>query len=105
MCDIIGGQEPRVDEVLLDEKRAATAPVPKWIAKAIGPRRVGGPYSNAYWDAAYTVLAIDPGPRSSWPDWEITVQFDYQEAPMTHCTAWDPRRDRVLSEPDAEAAR
>lgn len=97
-----------MDEVLVSETAAAatSAPkVPRWIATAIGPRRVGGRYSNGYWDSAYTVLAIDAGPRASWPDWEITVQYDDLETPTTHCTAWDPRRDRVLAEPETEAAR
>jgi hypothetical protein len=97
-----------MDEVLVGEAaaEATLSPVvPKWVAQAIGPRRVGGRYSNGYWKSAYTVLAIDAGPRESWPDWEITVQYDDLETPTTHCTAWDPQRDRVLAEPGAEAAR
>ncbi|WP_049661252.1 hypothetical protein [Kitasatospora sp. MY 5-36] len=40
----------------------------RWIARAIGPRRVG--------DTPYEVLAIDPGPREGRPVWQITVRTD-----------------------------
>lgn len=74
------------------------------VAENIGPRKVGGRYRNHYWDQAYTVVAIDPGPREGWPVWQITVLNDGADAPVSHCTAWD-ERDEVLAEPDAEAGR
>lgn len=67
-----------------------------WIGQAIGPRRVGGRYAG-YWGNEYEVVAIDPGPREGWPAWQITVRDSNGE--RSHCTPWNPRRDRVLYQP------
>lgn len=82
----------------------------EWVAANIGPRKVGGRYHSGYNGGGYTVLAIEPGPREGWPVWRITVRHDGWDYAVSHCTAWDPKRDRVLAEPDAteldaEAAR
>lgn len=77
----------------------------EWVQANVGPRQVGGRYSSGYWGDGYTVLAIDPGPREGWPVWQITVLNDGEQYPRSHCTAWDPQRDKVLAEPAAEAAR
>lgn len=77
----------------------------QWVAECIGPRQVGGRYDSGYVTGGadtgqYTVLAIDPGPRDGWPVWQITVQRDGHRFPQTHCTAWDPRREKVIAQPD-----
>ncbi|MFD7867599.1 hypothetical protein [Streptomyces sp. NPDC059783] len=71
----------------------------EWIGTQIGPRVVGGRYDHGDDASAYDVLAIDPGPRplGTWPVWQITVRrADGQE--HTHCSGWDPRRDRVRTD-------
>ncbi|MDF3144165.1 MULTISPECIES: hypothetical protein [unclassified Streptomyces] len=72
-----------------------------WLNRQIGPRKVGGRYDHGYQGSAYEVLAIDRGPRPSWPTWQITVRYDEDSRITTHCTAWDPAKDRVLAEPPA----
>jgi hypothetical protein len=115
MCDVCDAEEERMDEELLNELAVmdaeagedAAGPEPtyeEWVAGNLGPRRVGGRYRNHYWNQAYTVVAIEPGPREGWPVWQITVLNDGDDEPVSHCTAWD-ERDEVLSEPDAEVAR
>lgn len=59
----------------------------------VGPRRVGGRYFNGYWQQGYEVVAI--GAEIPWADWSITVLWDDGRT-TTHCTAWEPKRDRVL---------
>lgn len=82
----------------MDDAENDDSPEPtyeEWVQEQIGPRQVGGRYYNHYGGQAYTVLAIDPGPRNTWPVWNITVIDDGATEPKSHCTAWDPR-DRVL---------
>ncbi|MGN9845888.1 hypothetical protein ACTMTI_47995 [Nonomuraea sp. H19] len=67
----------------------------RWVAEQIGPRKVGGRYDHGYEDSAYEVLAIERGPRDSWPVWRIKVRD--QAGEHWHRTGWDPRRDRVVS--------
>ncbi|MFF2549081.1 hypothetical protein ACFVUY_41870 [Kitasatospora sp. NPDC058063] len=75
----------------------------RWIARAIGPRRVGGIYRGAYaGDTPYEVLAIDPGPREGWPIWQITVRTVGEDQVRPHCTAWDHERDVVVAQPEDE---
>lgn len=76
---------------------------------AIGPRKVGGVYYSGYWGTNYEVLAIDDEGCT------ITVRdlpLDQQPATVQkslvdpthirrHFTAWDYRRDRVISQPVA----
>lgn len=71
----------------------------RWIAREIGPRRVGGVY-RSYTGDVYEVLAlaIDQGTRRSWPTWQITVRTLGSTEVRQHCTAWDDR-DQVLVEP------
>jgi hypothetical protein len=62
---------------------------------AIGPRKVGGRYFSGGWRQEYDVLALSDTGRAGW---RITVRWaDGRET--SHCTAWDPRRDRVVSQP------
>ncbi|MFI7352131.1 hypothetical protein ACIBSR_38495 [Streptomyces sp. NPDC049936] len=70
-------------------------------ALQVGPRRVGGRYDHGYADSEYEVLAIDRGPRESWPSWQITVRGKDGEV-REHCTGWDPRRDRVVAQAPAD---
>jgi hypothetical protein len=110
MCDVCDGEEMRVNEYGedVDQDDDEDGPEPtyeEWVAANIGPRQVGGRYKSGYVGGEYTVLAIDPGPRQGWPVWQITVHHDGWNHPVDHFTAWDPERDTVLAEPDAEAAR
>jgi hypothetical protein len=83
---------------------AETAPE-AWVLAAIGPRKVGGRYRCGYDGGEYTVLAIDAGPRVNWPTaWQITVLHDGWDYPVDHCTAWNPKRDTILTEPAADQA-
>lgn len=61
------------------------------------PRVVGGLYLSGYWGSEYTVLAIEFDSHG-WLK-SVTVQDD--DGTRTHCTAWDTRRDRVVSTPPA----
>ncbi|MGW1043696.1 RapZ C-terminal domain-containing protein [Streptomyces sp. NPDC002547] len=70
-------------------------------ALQIGPRRVGGRYDHGYADSEYEVLAIDRGPRKSWPSWQITVRGADGQV-REHCTGWDPRRDRIVAQAPAD---
>ncbi|MEE1783046.1 hypothetical protein PUR71_08970 [Streptomyces sp. SP17BM10] len=76
----------------------------RWVARQIGPRRVGGFYRSVYSDTVYEVLAIDPGPRESWPVWQITVRTLGESSSRWHCTAWD-ERDQVVAAPGEQAMR
>lgn len=69
----------------------------EFFKNAIGPRKVGGRYYNGYWGEEYTVLNIETN-RTSWPLWQITVRWE-DGSKTSHCTAWDPDRDRVVSAP------
>ncbi|MFJ2561293.1 MULTISPECIES: P-loop ATPase [unclassified Streptomyces] len=68
-----------------------------WIDNQVGPRKVGGRYYNGYWGQEYEVLNIDDNP-DSWGPWEMTVQWADGRT-TTHCTGWDPKRDRVIAQP------
>lgn len=69
------------------------------VAWIVGPQKVGGVYHCGYWDEDYEVLAIDEGIETGvW----ITVRWLRDNRTGRHCTAWDPSRDRVVSQP-AEA--
>jgi hypothetical protein len=74
--------------------------VDKYALDIIGPRKVGGWYYSGYWGQDYYVAAIECPHSVPW----ITVYWqDGREA--THSTAWDPRRDKILVEPQmAEGA-
>lgn len=64
----------------------------KYLKTVIGPRKVGGRYRNGYWGKTYTVTAIETAGTS----WSMTVRWEDGHS-TTHCTAWDSRRDSVLS--------
>ncbi|MFD8706836.1 hypothetical protein ACFV1W_30250 [Kitasatospora sp. NPDC059648] len=96
-----------------DPQCAICGPEPtyeEWVAEKIGPREVGGRY-RTYTGYEYTVLSIEPGPRDSWPTWQITTRGVEDGAVRAHCTGWD-ERDQVVSGPrdvvdwpaDAQAA-
>ncbi|WP_042404692.1 hypothetical protein [Streptacidiphilus carbonis] len=70
----------------------------RWLAREIGPRRVGGVY-RSYTGTVYEVLELDRGPRTVWPlTWQITVRTLGSTQIRRHCTPWD-ERDQVLVEP------
>jgi hypothetical protein len=70
----------------------------RWLAREIGPRRVGGVY-RSYTGDVYEVLELDRGPRTEWPfTWQITVRTLGSSRIRRHSTAWDDR-DQVLVEP------
>lgn len=71
----------------------------EWVTTQVGPRVVGGRYDHGEAAGAYEVLAIDRGPRTSWPTWQITVRYDRNGQDTTHCAGWNPARDRVLVRP------
>ena len=61
---------------------------PTFEQQIVGPRRVGGRYLCGYWHVEYEVTAINGCNLTvRWADGRTT----------THCTAWDARRDRILS--------
>ncbi|MFC5744853.1 hypothetical protein [Actinomadura rugatobispora] len=69
------------------------------FADEIGPRRVSGRYYSHVSGNEYEVLDIQTE-RSFWPPWQITVRLltgDRVGDVVSHCTAWDAKRDRVLS--------
>lgn len=74
-----------------------------WVDECLGPRQVGGRYHCGYWAQDYTVVAIERGPREGWPVWQITVRDDGDGQTRSHCTAWEPKCDRVLAEPPTGA--
>lgn len=43
----------------------------------------------------YEVLEIEPGPRLTWPVWQMTVRYDRDGRTTTHCTGWSADRDRI----------
>ncbi|GAA2417950.1 hypothetical protein ACFPFX_04740 [Streptomyces mauvecolor] len=67
---------------------------------SVGPREVGKVYLCGYWGETYTVLGIQYGTEAAraaigWDSgWSITVVGD-DEIVRTHCTSWDPRRDKA----------
>lgn len=73
-----------------------------WAWLQIGPRRVGGHYDHGSEDSAYEVTAIECGPRDTWPSWQITARYARDGRTATHCTGWDPSRDRVITQPPAD---
>jgi hypothetical protein len=66
-------------------------------SKAIGPRVVGGRYFDGYWRQEYEVTDIQPE-RPDWMGWSITIRWD-DGFIAEHCTAWDERSDKVVSQP------
>jgi hypothetical protein len=72
----------------------------RWLAREIGPRRVGGIY-RSYTGDVYEVLELerDRSACTEWPfTWQITVRTLGSSRIRRHCTAWDDR-DQVLVEP------
>lgn len=63
--------------------------------REIGPRKIGGRYYSHVAGKEYDVLDIETD-RPQWPPWKITIRWeDGRES--WHCTAWDPKWDRVIS--------
>lgn len=58
------------------------------------PRVVGGRYYSDRWQREHTVLAKEYHDETFW----LTVHWDDKKV-TTHCTAWDPHRDKVVREP------
>ncbi|CCB71490.1 hypothetical protein [Streptantibioticus cattleyicolor] len=67
--------------------------------RRVGPRRPGGVYTSGTDGETYVVLAVHYGADARAAlghpmGWAVTVRTaDGRE--RTHCTPWDPRRDRV----------
>ncbi|MDN3262901.1 hypothetical protein QWJ26_24455 [Streptomyces sp. CSDS2] len=91
-CAECGGDMPA--ELLGDREEGFEMTYEEWVTLQIGPRVVGGRYDHGDDTSAYEVLHIDRGPRTSWPTWQITVR-GRDGVERTHCSGWDPRRDRV----------
>lgn len=58
------------------------------------PRQAGGRYVDAYWQQEYTVTAAETIHGMRW----VTVRWADGQT-TRHCTPWDARRDRVISQP------
>lgn len=74
---------------------------------AIGPRRPGGVYRNGYLALTYRVeqILIGPAARELIPHAQFAITQTDVTGPSpgrwrVHCTAWNPRRDTVLTDPD-----
>lgn len=71
------------------------------ITECIGPRQPGTVWFSGYDHVKVEVLAVDRDPEG-WMLWSITerdVEGSQQGWKRTHCTAWDPDRDSVISQP------
>jgi len=68
--------------------------------RVVGPdRRVeGGDDRSGYWQKDYTVLEVGRDARGVAATW--TVVYAGETGRITHSTAWDWRRDRVVSTPE-----
>lgn len=66
----------------------------------IGPRKVGGRYYSHAVGEDYEVVGIETKqPPPGWV-WQITVRWltgPRKGETVSHCTRWDPKKDRVLS--------
>jgi hypothetical protein len=62
----------------------------------IEPRELGGRYWSGYWGRTYMVeqMKLDECGRLR----TMTVLWDVEGRRTTHCTAWDPRYDRIVRE-------
>lgn len=58
------------------------------------PRKPNEKYHDGYWHTDYTVLSIKERNGARW----FTVRTD-QGVIRSHCTAWDPERDRKVGQP------
>lgn len=66
--------------------------MPSGWGKGRDPRQVGGTYYCGYWKRQYKVLSR----RGQW------FQIQWEDGTVvTHCTAWDSRRDKVVAAPPA----
>ncbi|MER5312330.1 hypothetical protein ABT034_31640 [Streptomyces sp. NPDC002773] len=88
-------------EILGDREEGFEMTWEEHTALQVGPRRVGGRYDHGYSGSEYEVLAIDRGPRESWPSWQITVRGADGQV-REHCTGWDSRRDRIVAQVPAD---
>ncbi|MDG5807943.1 hypothetical protein P9869_35910 [Streptomyces ossamyceticus] len=99
-CNKCGNTMPA--EALGDRDEGFEMTYAEWINTQVGPRVVGARYDHGDDASAYEVLAIDRGPRRTWPTWQITVRYDRDGQDTTHCTGWNPAKDRVTDGPDDE---
>jgi hypothetical protein len=58
------------------------------------PQRVGGRYLCGYWHQEYEVLEMWRVSRTQWYRVRWADGHETQ-----HCTSWDARNDRVVSQP------
>ena len=66
------------------------------------PRVVGGRYHNGYWGVEYDVLKIERSDDWGGTWWTVRDVNGWNQGMVrTHCTAWDWRRDRILSQPES----
>ena len=59
------------------------------------PRKVGGEYYNGYWRKKYTVVKMT---RSESGVLRFVVEWE-DGTRGSHCTAWDHKNDRIISQP------
>ncbi|MFI9206282.1 hypothetical protein [Streptomyces sp. NPDC053048] len=88
-------------EAIGDREEGFDLTYEEWVTKQIGPRRVGGRYDYGNADSEYEVLAIERGPRPTWPTWQITARGADGQV-REHHTGWDARRDRIITEAPAD---
>jgi len=65
---------------------------------AIGPQQPGGVYRCGYWNVLYTVTKIERKEDGRFLIHAHDIEGSNQR-PRVHCTAWDAKRDRVISQP------
>ncbi|MCQ8194644.1 RapZ C-terminal domain-containing protein [Streptomyces rugosispiralis] len=98
-CQECDGSIP--DEAIGDREEGFEMTWEEFVSLQVGPRRVGGRYDHGYADSEYEVLAIDRGPRESWPSWQITVRGRDGQV-REHCSGWDSRKDRIVAQAPAD---
>lgn len=67
------------------------------LRNQIGPQVVGGTYHCGYWGESYRVDTINIGETSGMARFGVTWLKDGRTT--SHLTAWNPKRDRVLTQP------
>ncbi|WP_052231178.1 zinc ribbon domain-containing protein [Streptomyces sp. M10] len=102
-CNECGCATPA--DQLGDREEGAEMTWEEWIGLQIGPRTVGGGYDHGDDASTYEVLEIEPGPRPTWPVWQMTVRYDRDGRTATHCTGWSADRDRIRNHPRTEGNR
>jgi predicted DNA-binding transcriptional regulator YafY len=74
-----------------------------WQKRVLGPRRPGGKYRSGYTGKTYEVVEVNFDERYEDGSPYILVR-DEDGSEREHSTAWDPKRDKIISEPEADAS-